>query len=259
MTKLNWNANGERIYGAGVDRGVLYPSTGPGVAWDGLVSVDENISDFNTRVTYMDGQKVQTQVNLGIFAAQISAVTYPLEFEVHDGFAEDGWSGQSRESFNFSYRTMLANEVEGEEYGYEIHLVFNALASPATKDYRTLDDSVSPTTFAWDISTTPEVVADGRPSSHVVINSRQVYPAALAAIENLLYGALENPPTFPTMQELLDLFESFAIFKVVDQGNGIATVSGPDSAVFSTGVDTAMFDWPSVVQLSEDTYRLTSL
>lgn len=246
MAKLEWNAVGDRTYQAGVDHGVLYPMVGPAVPWDGLISIKDNPEDFDTRITYMDGQKVQTQLSLGTYAATITAMSYPLEFD------ED-------KPFNFSFRTLLANDLKPEGYGYLIHLVFNATAEPSAMEYKSLNNLVDLTPFQWAISTSAIQTTDSRPASHLVIDSTQAYPAALAAIEDILYGTVALTPRLPTMQEILDLFETYAIFKVVDHGDGTATISGPDSAVLPIGLDEARFTWPSVVQMDEETFRLSSL
>ena len=43
-------------------------------------------------------------------------------------------------------------------------------------------------TLSWEISTTPVVVTGFKPTSHLVIDSTKVKPAALKAIEDALYG-----------------------------------------------------------------------
>lgn len=43
-------------------------------------------------------------------------------------------------------------------------------------------------TLSWELSTTPVVVTGFKPTSHLVIDSTKVKPAALKAIEDALYG-----------------------------------------------------------------------
>ena len=42
MSRLTWADPGERFFEIGVDRGVLYVGDDAGVAWNGLISVDES-------------------------------------------------------------------------------------------------------------------------------------------------------------------------------------------------------------------------
>lgn len=47
MRKIKWDEVGKRLYETGVDHGVLYPavkaSYPKGVAWDGLINVNESL------------------------------------------------------------------------------------------------------------------------------------------------------------------------------------------------------------------------
>lgn len=257
MSRIIRHGVGEIRYSAGVDRGVFYPPLGPGIPWSGLVSVDEKVDESEIMVTYMDGQKIETQVKFGTFVATIQAVTYPLEFEEYDGYA-DGYTSQERKPFNFAYRTMLANEQVGVNLGYQIHLVYNALASPTDRDYKSLDGKSSPMLFAWDVATLPVIGPGVRPSSHIIIDSTTAYPSVIQELEDILYGNDLTDPRFPTMDEVRDIFEQHSIFKVTDLGDGVALIEGPDGVVDMTGPDTARFTFKTVVQVSEDTYRLTS-
>jgi hypothetical protein len=259
MTRLNWHEIDSISYNAGADRGVFYPSVGPGVQWDGIVSVNETIEDSDARIIYIDGAKIQTELSLGVFSAELTAVTYPPEFEEYDGIAEDGWTDQSRKTFNFSYRTLVADDEKGIDRGYLIHLVYNVLAAPTAREYSTLDGSIDPTPFSWELTTKPEFIPNLRATSHLIIDSTKVYPGVLTDIENLLYGSAITDPKFPTIQEVMALFESYAIFKVTNLGDGVVRVEGPDSVVYPTGPGMFAMDWPSVVRISSDTFRISSL
>ena len=56
MTRVVWDTPGERIYENGVDRGMLYIDY-LGVAWSGLVSVNEAPSGGEPKPYYLDGLK----------------------------------------------------------------------------------------------------------------------------------------------------------------------------------------------------------
>ena len=260
MTKLEWDTFGSRSYEVGLDRGVFYPSTGPGVPWNGLIAVSEIENETGGgRIIYVDGNRHSTELGIGNFAAILSAVTYPDEFEEYDGTDAQGFSGQRRKSFNFSYRTLLANDALGDYRGYLIHLVYNALATPSTRDYISLSGTVDPSVFSWGISTTPIVIPDARATSHFVIDSTKAYPVTIKWLEDQLYGTSLITAHMPTPTEILELFEENAIFRVIPHGDGTVTIIGPDEAVEEISPNLWKLDWPSVIQIAEHTYKASSL
>lgn len=203
MAKLVWDKTGERFYETGVKKGVLYPQ-GPGgtypkgVAWNGLISVAENPSGAEATSIYADDIKYLTLISAEEFGATIEAYTYPDEFAQCDGSAEVAKGvtigQQTRKPFGLSYVTTLGNDVDGNEYGYKIHIIYGALASPSGKEYSTINDSPEAITFTWEITTTPVNVAGYKPTSCITIDSTKVDPAKLAALEEILYG---KDPTTP--------------------------------------------------------------
>lgn len=260
MTRLEWDILGSRHYEAGVDRGVLYPAVGPGVSWNGLTAVGELEGDTpEGKIIYFDGERHSSELGIGTFAAIISALTYPKEFEPHDGYDAIGFSNQTRKPFHFSYRSRVGNDTKAEKYGYLIHLVYNALATPTSVDRNSLYSTIDPSEFKWGISTTPVFIPEARATSHFIIDTTKAYPDVISAMEDILYGTSSSSPRMPTITEILDLFEEHAIFKVIHHGDGTATVSGPDTAVYETSPNLWMLDWPSVIQLDEHLYKASSL
>lgn len=258
MTRLSWGDIGARLFEAGVDRGVFYPTVGPGVPWNGLLAVKESNDDNAQSIIYVDGLSYVTQVSLGTFSAELSAITYPLEFEEYDGYV-DGLSNQLRKSFNLCYRSIVGNDVDDTSFGYKIHLVYNVLAEPTDTAFSSLDATVEATPFMWALSTTPVVITGYRPTSHLVIDTTRAYPSSISALEDILYGTVSEVPRMPSMEEVLALFEEHAIFRVTDNLDGTGTVTGPDEAVTDIGGDLYRLTWPSVVQIDDDVYRLSSL
>lgn len=246
MSTLVWDSVGERTYEAGVDRGVFYPLVSPGLAWSGLISVNETTEGEEQTFIYYDGQRVRNQLTIGHFSASLSALTYPSEFDTHQG------------PFGFSYRTGLGDDLENLDRGYKIHIVYNALAAPSNKHHSTIGSDLEPLVFEWDISTTPVPVQFARPTAHLIIDSTRVHAGVMDAIEDLIYGTDTTQPTFPTVQEILDIFDQFALFVIIDHGDGTFTASGPDDAVFLTSPTEFQLSWPSVVMISEDTYRAST-
>ena len=210
MAVLVWGNVGERYYETGVDRGVLFPTLGDGVPWNGLISVTESPSGGEPRPYYLDGFKYLNLATSEEFAATIDAFSAPDEFDKCDGTAsiQNGLfiTQQKRESFGLSYRTIIANDVDGTDHGYKIHLVYNALAAPSSRSNSTINDSPSPITFSWGITTAPPTISGYKPSAHFVIDSRKTAPSVLLELENILYGDSSSNSRLPEVDELIALF-----------------------------------------------------
>lgn len=214
MAKIIWDKTGEKFFETGVDRGVLYPqSTGgaypKGVAWNGLISVTESPSGAEPSPLYADNAKYLSLMSTEEFACGIEAYTYPEEFEACDGSKslESGvYIGQqARQAFGLSYRTLIGNDVSGDELGYKIHLVYGGLASPSSKAYSTKSDSPEAITFSWDVNTTPVPVTGFKPTATLIIDSTKIDSASLALIEDKLYGGTATEPSLPLPDELIEL------------------------------------------------------
>lgn len=266
MTRLSWEGVGEKFFETGVDRGVLYVKGQEGVPWIGLATVSESPSGGDTKEVYLDGLKIVNRSKPEDFKASIEAYTYPREFEECEG-AQELANGlrvtqQSRKMFDLCYRTKIGNDIDGIDHAYKLHLIYNALAAPTDKDYESISDDTEPSTFSWDISTRPVRFEDPffgvKYGAHLVLDSRVVYPWAMEAVENVLYGTETTPPNMPTPEELLELFIDNALVKVIDNGDGTFSVTGPDEAVYAVG-DTYHVNWPSVVDIDEEHTQLSSL
>lgn len=201
--KLVWDETGKKTYETGVDHGVLYPvdSTGnypKGVPWNGLTAVTESPSGAEATAIYADNIKYLNLMSAEEFGATIEAYTYPDEFAKCDGSAEiaDGVmiGQQARSTFGLAYRTVLGNDTEGESYGYKIHLIYGATASPSEKGYQTINDSPEAISFSWEVKTTPVNVTGFKPTASLTIDSTKVEETKLKALEAVLYGTNETSP-----------------------------------------------------------------
>lgn len=218
MPKLVWDQTGERLYETGLDRGVLYvqnDGTYPnGVAWNGLTAVSESPSGAEPNPLYANNIKYLNLMSNEEFGATIEAYTYPDEFEQCDGSATIavGVSAgqQSRKTFGFAYRTILGNDEENIEYGYKIHLVYGALASPSEKSRTTINESPEALTFSWEVTTTPVAIPDHKPTAHIVIDSTKVEKNKMTALEAILYGSDEDEARLPLPEELITLMGAVA-------------------------------------------------
>ena len=216
MAVLTWDQVGERLYETGVDRGVLYlpNSTGvyaTGYAWNGLTTVTESPSGAEATAQYADNIQYLNLMSEETFGGTIEAYTYPDAFGQCDGSLSPAVGvtigQQARKSFGLSYRTRLGNDVNGNAYGYKLHLVYGALASPSEKEYASINDSPEAISFSWDFTTTPVKVAGYKPTSLIVVDSTKVQAAKLASLEALLYGTETKEAGLPLPNEVFALFE----------------------------------------------------
>lgn len=202
MAKITWDKTGERLYETGVDHGVLYllQSNGTydkGVAWNGLTAVTESPSGAEPNPLYADNIKYLNLLSTEEFGATIEAYTYPDEFAECDGSASlvDGVMAgqQKRKTFGLCYRTVIGNDIDGNDHGYKLHFIYGALAAPSEKAYNTINDSPEAITFSWEISTTPVEVTGFKPMASVTIDSTKADSTKLTALEVILYG--KDPTT----------------------------------------------------------------
>ena len=192
MSKLVWDQSGKRLYETGVDHGVLYPiQTGgvysKGVAWNGLTAVTESPSGADVNDIYADNMKYLGLVGAEKFGATVEAYTYPDEFAECDGSVElvkgATIGQQNRKVFGMVYRTVIGNDVDGNEHGYKLHLIYGATAAPSEKAYNTINEDPEAITFSWELSTTPVNVTGHKPTASLTIDSTKADPTKLAELE----------------------------------------------------------------------------
>lgn len=212
MTRLEWGTAGERYFESGIDRGVLYLQNESGVPWNGLTAVSESPSGGEPKPYYIDGFKYLNIASAEEYEADISAFSSPPEFGVCDGTVSisNGLfaTQQPRQPFGLSYRTLIGNDTEGAEHAYKIHLIYNALAAPSSRDNTTTGDSAEPMSLSWSITTMSPMITGIRPTAHMVIDSRLTPPEYLSAIESILYGSESTSSRQPPISELMDLFNN---------------------------------------------------
>ena len=228
MAKVTWSLPGKKVFEAGVDRGVLYPSGGPGVAWDGLVSVDEKSTGGKVQPHYYDGEVYLLEVVPGDYEGVISAFTFPDEFARMEGsletrpglFVENQMSLQ----FNLSYRTGLGNDLKGLDLGYKIHLIYGAVTMPADRSHKTQNNNTSPENFTWTIYARPPRSTTHRPTAHYIVDSRKVSPSALGALEEVLYGTTTRDGYIPSQDQIQELFRP-SEYDVINGGSPSSTTT----------------------------------
>ena len=214
MAKLVWDQTGDRLYETGVSKGVLYPiqsdgAYSKGVAWNGLSSVTESPSGAEANPIYADDMKYLNLLSAEEFSATIEAYTYPDEFAECDGSADiaTGVSigQQKRKVFGLCYRTVLGNDVDSNDHGYKLHLIYGCMAAPSEKAYTSINDSPEAITFSWEVSTTPVNVTGFKPTASITIDSTKAKKEKLTALEAILYGAESKEARLPLPDEIATL------------------------------------------------------
>lgn len=174
---------------SGADRGVIFPSSGPGIPWYGLVRVEEIVNTAEAESYFLDGVPVRQKTPVDDFSALVETFTYPVVLD-NQGFV-----------FGFTYRTKVG--LEGD---YQIHIVYNASVDVPDERLVTEARVVDPTNFIFVLKTTPVKVRKTRPFSHVVISSNEVTYSRLKALEDMLYGTASTSSTLPEPEWLVELF-----------------------------------------------------
>lgn len=213
MSKLIWDQIGERFYETGTKNGVLYVMESgaypKGVAWSGLISVSENPSGAEASPFYADDIKYLNIISNEEFGATIECYTTPPEFDACDGkgsIATGVTIGQqNRKTFGMVYKTVLGNDEEGNDYGYKLHLIYGAKASPSERGYSSINESTEPMTLSYELTTTPVSVTGHKPTSIVTIDSTKVDETKLAALEAILFGGDDEEARLPLPDEIATL------------------------------------------------------
>lgn len=242
MAKIEWDLIGDRLYETGVDHGVLYIPNNvgqytTGVAWNGLTGFTESPSGAESNPQYADNMKYLNLISAEDFGGTLEAFYFPKEFEQFDGFASpsNGVSigQQGRRAFGFSYRTLKGNDVDNLKHGYKIHLLYNLTAAPSERAYTTVNESPEAMTFSWTLSATPVPVPGYDPAASITIDSTEVDPVSLAALEQILYGTAGVNPRLPMPAEVIAMFD------------GVVTVVVPLAPAFDGPTNTLTI--PTVV------------
>lgn len=255
MVKLQWDATGERRFETGVSKGVLYRQTGGiynlGVAWNGLTAVTESPSGAEATAIYADNIKYLNLVSAEEFGGTIEAYMSPPEFDECDGSASPvagvAVGQQARKTFGLSYQTRVGNDLLGADFGYKIHLVWGALAAPSEKAFATINDTPEAMTLSWEFSTSPVSVTGLKPTAIMTIDSTKVNAAALAALEDILYGTAGSTPRLPLPDEVVALF-SGTVTEVSPQVPGFTAATGVITIPSQTGVVYRRADTNAVVK-----------
>lgn len=216
MAKLVFDELGKRFYETGVSNAVLfvqadngtYPT---GVAWNGITAANESPSGAESNDQYADNIKYLSLTGAEKFEGTIEAFSSPKEFDECDGMATiaKGVTAhqQNRKSFGFAFKSILGNDVKGNEYGYKLHLWYGCKAAPSERSHATVNDSPEPQNPSWSITSTPVPIPGKKPASVLTITSTEVDPEKLAKIEEAIYGSDDANSHLPTPQEIIAMLQ----------------------------------------------------
>lgn len=218
--KIKWDQVGQRKYKTGVDHGVLYPQDGGayprGVAWNGLINITETPSGAENNALYADNIKYLNLKSAEDFGLTVECYITPDEWEACNGEATAAKgvtiAQQSRNTFGLCYRTLLGNDTAGQDFGYELHLVYGCSASPSERSFGTVNDNPDAATFSYEISTISVPVEGFKPTSLLTINSTTADKTKLAALEAILFGTDAGESTEATEARLPLPDEVIALF-----------------------------------------------
>lgn len=216
MARLVWDEVGARFFETGVKNGVLYVqqndgSYANGVVWNGLTAITESPGGAEETALYADDVKYMVLRSAEEFGATLEAYTYPEEFEQCDGSAalvEGVTIGQqSRKAFGLVYKTSVGNDIQGQDFGYKIHIIYGATAAPSEKAYSTINDSPEAITFSWELSTAPVPVDGFKPTASLVVDSTKVDAEKLAQLEDELFGNEEKEARLLLPNQIAAIFQ----------------------------------------------------
>ena len=216
MAKLVFDELGKRFYETGVSNAVLFPQADDGtypkgVAWNGITAANESPSGAESNDQYADNMVYLSLTGAEKFEGTIEAFSSPAEFDECDGMKElsKGLTvhQQTRKPFGFAYKSILGNDIKGNDYGYKLHIWYGCKAAPSERSHSTVNDSPEPQNPSWSISSTPVAVPGAKPSSVLTFNSTTTPADKLKKIEDILYGTEAADARLPLPAELLELLK----------------------------------------------------
>lgn len=245
MARLVWDQISEHFYETGVDRCVMYPQSSAGTypkgyAWNGFSKVSESPSGAEATAIYANNKKYLNLISVEEYGGTLEAYTYPDEFAECDGskkVAEGLYAGQqTRKAFGLCYRTILGNDTERDEYGYKLHIVYNALVSPSSKEHSTVNDSPEAVNMSWEFKSTAVEVEGMRPVCTLEIDSTKTDPVKLAALEAVLYGSENADASLPLPAEVIAILGGSATPSIRLNTSALNLVVGGSETLVATTV-----------------------
>jgi hypothetical protein len=208
--------------------------------------VFEDVSEPDAETRYFDGIKQSPRRKVGYFSGKIQAVSYP------EAFYQSVLLQRRPRAFGFSYRVPA-----GE--GYKIHLVYNVSVAPSAVAYKA---SGFADAYTWEFSSQPVPVVGFNRTAHLIVDANDTYEWAQASFEDILYGTSTTDPRLPAPDEVREIFESYAVLQIIDNGDGTWTAISDDrvpGVLTMLDPDTYQISWTSAIYLDSDSYTLSTL
>jgi hypothetical protein len=187
-----------------------------GEAWSGVTSFTNNPSGAEEQASYADNIKYISIRGAENYGFSIGCFFYPDNFKkclgkktIANGVTV---SQQERENFGFCVTTQVGNDVSGLDYGETIHLVWNATASPVSKDYSTMNESPAPTEISVECTANPiNAGRDLKPTCKMDICTvgmdSETYQI-VRELKDILYGTESTNPRLPDPEEVVAMFQN---------------------------------------------------
>jgi hypothetical protein len=196
------------------------------------------------------------------YTGKIKAITYPDEFAPYDGFEErapgEFLGNRKKKIFGLSFKTLIMNDLTGQEDGYKIHILYNLTAHPEMKSYKTMDSNVDPMFFGWNIISRPVPLEGYNPTAYIIADSRYLSTGRLSRLEDVLYGTEETNAYLPPLETLLTILDSDFTIVITDNGNGTWTADGPSEYITMLDETTFQITDVEATYLDPDTYEVES-
>lgn len=258
---ITWDNIDERYFQHGVDRGVLYPSGVDPVPWNGITGVDE-AGNGSTSVSYIDGMIYLADSDASDYSGKLTAFFYPDAFavcigqpQIADGLIIDN---QKPKRFSLSYRSLIGSGTEGDMFGYQIHLIYNAMASLDGYSRQSLNNTPTPLEFSFNLVATPVRLPGFRPSAHYIIDTRRLDPDTIAELEGILYGSGVTAGRLPAPIELYELLTFGPEVIATVHPDGTYAIKGSRENVFLTGDHTTyQINNVNAADLGDGTYTIS--
>ncbi len=204
MAKLVWDAVNERTYEVGVDRGVIKVEDKDVIPWNGLLSVSEvEIGDTMLRSQF-DGMTFANLKFGGAFQGAVQTLSFPDYVDECVGFnvVYPGLTltAQPRVPFHLSYRSMIGT------VSYKIHFIYNVMVAQKKRTATSIGNKTDPEQYEFLIDAIPFPSTIFRPTAHMVVDTTKASPTDVTALENMLYGTVDDEPQFPAPEDLITIF-----------------------------------------------------
>lgn len=268
---ITWDDPTRRFYQHGLDHGVLYIPGINAIPWNGLITANEG-GEGTSEVMYRDGVVYLADAEASDHQMSVTSMMYPEAFgqcigipKVTDGLFVDN---QKPKRFDLSYRTLIGSGSAGDLFGYQIHLVYNCMATIKQRQRNTIGKSTDPSNFEFDIVCTPVKMPGYRPSAHLIIDTRTLSPGKIAEVEGILYGVGSESGRMPTPTELFDLLnygdmitvtvhDEKSIGTVYSVDIQTYTVEGSEDNVYGTDYNGFKVDNANAVNNGDGTWTVT--